>query len=92
MALALARPMARMQVEVERQIQMHRRSPVADLVSQPRKTKEFVYAYESVLPIFNLRQNKSQKDCQHYIKHHINQNSGGMNHFIKIRQFYKLLI
>lgn len=32
-ALALARPMARMQVEVERQIQMHRRSPVADLVS-----------------------------------------------------------
>lgn len=33
-ALALARPMARMQVEVERQIQMHRRSPVADLVSQ----------------------------------------------------------
>lgn len=37
MALALARPMARMQVEVERQIQMHRRSPVADLVSlRPR--------------------------------------------------------
>lgn len=33
-ALALARPMARMQVEVERQIQLHRRSPVADLVSQ----------------------------------------------------------
>lgn len=32
-ALALARPMARMQVEVERQIQLHRRSPVADLVS-----------------------------------------------------------
>uniref|UniRef100_H2SDK5 Schwannomin interacting protein 1 n=1 Tax=Takifugu rubripes TaxID=31033 RepID=H2SDK5_TAKRU len=31
-ALALARPMARMQVEVERQIQMHRRSPVADLL------------------------------------------------------------
>ncbi|CAB1325955.1 unnamed protein product, partial [Coregonus sp. 'balchen'] len=30
-ALALARPMARMQVEVERQIQLHRRSPVADL-------------------------------------------------------------
>ncbi|XP_042575229.1 schwannomin-interacting protein 1-like isoform X2 [Cyprinus carpio] len=28
-ALALARPMARMQVEVERQIQLHRRSPVA---------------------------------------------------------------
>lgn len=37
-ALALARPMARMQVEVERQIQLHRRSPVADLVSQ-RETK-----------------------------------------------------
>lgn len=33
-ALALARPMARMQVEVERQIQLHRRSPVADLVSE----------------------------------------------------------
>ena len=33
-ALALARPMARMQVEVERQIQQHRRSPVADLVGQ----------------------------------------------------------
>lgn len=32
-ALALARPMAHMQVEVERQIQIHRRSPVADLVS-----------------------------------------------------------
>lgn len=32
-ALALARPMARMQVEVERHIQLHRRSPVADLVS-----------------------------------------------------------
>lgn len=32
-ALALARPMARMQVEVERQIQLHRRSPLADLVS-----------------------------------------------------------
>uniref|UniRef100_A0A7N8XNA4 Uncharacterized LOC113134636 n=1 Tax=Mastacembelus armatus TaxID=205130 RepID=A0A7N8XNA4_9TELE len=31
-ALALARPMARMQVEVERQIQLHRRSPVADLL------------------------------------------------------------
>ncbi|XP_056453772.1 schwannomin-interacting protein 1 isoform X1 [Gadus macrocephalus] len=31
-ALALARPMARMQVEVERQIQQHRRSPVADLL------------------------------------------------------------
>uniref|UniRef100_A0A674DV08 Schwannomin interacting protein 1 n=1 Tax=Salmo trutta TaxID=8032 RepID=A0A674DV08_SALTR len=31
-ALALARPMARMQVEVERQIQIHRRSPVADLL------------------------------------------------------------
>uniref|UniRef100_A0A673B9M2 Zgc:153615 n=1 Tax=Sphaeramia orbicularis TaxID=375764 RepID=A0A673B9M2_9TELE len=31
-ALALARPMARMQVEVERQIQFHRRSPVADLL------------------------------------------------------------
>lgn len=40
MALALARPMARMQVEVERQIQMHRRSPVADLVS--RRIKELV--------------------------------------------------
>ena len=32
-ALALARPMARMQVQVERHIQLHRRSPVADLVS-----------------------------------------------------------
>ncbi|XP_041967964.1 schwannomin-interacting protein 1-like isoform X1 [Alosa sapidissima] len=31
-ALALARPMARMQVEVERHIQLHRRSPVADLL------------------------------------------------------------
>ncbi|XP_034468976.1 schwannomin-interacting protein 1 isoform X1 [Hippoglossus hippoglossus] len=31
-ALALARPMARMQVEVERQIQLHRRSPVADML------------------------------------------------------------
>ncbi|XP_051552847.1 schwannomin-interacting protein 1-like [Myxocyprinus asiaticus] len=31
-ALALARPMARMQVEVERQIQLHCRSPVADLL------------------------------------------------------------
>uniref|UniRef100_A0A4W4FIP0 Schwannomin interacting protein 1 C-terminal domain-containing protein n=1 Tax=Electrophorus electricus TaxID=8005 RepID=A0A4W4FIP0_ELEEL len=31
-ALALARPMARMQVEVERQVQLHRRSPVADLL------------------------------------------------------------
>uniref|UniRef100_A0AAY4AAN9 Schwannomin interacting protein 1 C-terminal domain-containing protein n=1 Tax=Denticeps clupeoides TaxID=299321 RepID=A0AAY4AAN9_9TELE len=31
-ALALARPMARMQVEVERQIQLHRRSPVAELL------------------------------------------------------------
>ncbi|XP_012731957.1 schwannomin-interacting protein 1 isoform X2 [Fundulus heteroclitus] len=31
-ALALARPMARMQVEVERQIQLHKRSPVADLL------------------------------------------------------------
>ncbi|XP_028297126.1 schwannomin-interacting protein 1-like isoform X3 [Gouania willdenowi] len=31
-ALALARPMARMQVEVERQIQLHRRSLVADLL------------------------------------------------------------
>ncbi|XP_054624086.1 schwannomin-interacting protein 1 isoform X2 [Dunckerocampus dactyliophorus] len=31
-ALALARPMAKMQVEVERQIQLHRRSPVADLL------------------------------------------------------------
>lgn len=36
-ALALARPMARMQVEVERQIQLHRRSPVADLVSQTER-------------------------------------------------------
>lgn len=35
-ALALARPMARMQVEVERQIQLHRRSPVADLVSSTK--------------------------------------------------------
>lgn len=35
-ALSLARPMARMQVEVERQIQLHRRSPVADLVSQTK--------------------------------------------------------
>lgn len=41
-ALALARPMARMQVEVERQIQMHRRSPVADLVS--RSIKELACA------------------------------------------------
>lgn len=39
-ALALARPMARMQVEVERQIQLHRRSPVADLVSH-RETEIF---------------------------------------------------
>ncbi|XP_063074846.1 schwannomin-interacting protein 1-like [Engraulis encrasicolus] len=31
-ALALARPMARMQVEVERHIQLHRRSPVAHLL------------------------------------------------------------
>ncbi|TSS97551.1 Schwannomin-interacting protein 1 [Bagarius yarrelli] len=31
-ALALARPMARMQVEVERHVQLHRRSPVADLL------------------------------------------------------------
>ncbi|XP_042561672.1 schwannomin-interacting protein 1-like, partial [Clupea harengus] len=31
-ALALARPMARMQVQVERHIQLHRRSPVADLL------------------------------------------------------------
>lgn len=36
-ALALAQPMARMQVEVERQIQLHKRSPVADLVSQKKK-------------------------------------------------------
>lgn len=59
MALALARPMARMQVEVERQIQMHRRSPVADLVSQSQKSKEFVSAYEGLPSIFNLQ--KKQK-------------------------------
>lgn len=58
-ALALARPMARMQVEVERQIQMHRRSPVADLVSQSQKSKEFVSAYEGLPSIFNLQ--KKQK-------------------------------
>ena len=33
LALALARPMARMQVEVERQILLQRRSPVHHLVS-----------------------------------------------------------
>lgn len=49
-ALALARPMARMQVEVERQIQMHRRSPVADLVSQREREKQsFVVVWELYL-------------------------------------------
>ncbi|MEQ2167151.1 IQCJ-SCHIP1 readthrough transcript protein [Goodea atripinnis] len=43
-ALALARPMARMQVEVERQIQLHRRSPVADLVSQ--RKRDHIYCYK----------------------------------------------
>ncbi|XP_059914476.1 schwannomin-interacting protein 1 isoform X2 [Gadus macrocephalus] len=45
-ALALARPMARMQVEVERQIQQHRRSPVADLVSQYLLKLEQTTKYE----------------------------------------------
>lgn len=44
-ALALARPMARMQVEVERQIQLHRRSPVADLVSQRERDKIYCYTF-----------------------------------------------
>lgn len=60
-ALALARPMARMQVEVERQIQMHRRSPVADLVSQSQKSKEFVSAYEGLPSIFNLQKKTKNK-------------------------------
>lgn len=42
-ALALAQPMARMQVEVERQIQLHKRSPVADLVSEKSRKKLVVY-------------------------------------------------
>jgi len=45
-ALALARPMARMQVEVERQIQLHRRSPVADLVSC-RKREQGIFVWSA---------------------------------------------
>lgn len=66
-ALALARPMARMQVEVERQIQMHRRSPVADLVSQQQNCKEFASAFEAFLPILNEKNKKqthNHKDCK----------------------------
>lgn len=75
-ALALARPMARMQVEVERQIQLHRRSPVADLVSQREKhiTQKFVVVLSYLVPFHDI--------CVlEFSLHAWEKGGGGMNYY-----------